>query len=433
MRGRLTDKQVRQAREPGILIDGDGLRLKIQRRADGSLRRSWLLRYTFDGAQREAGLGGLDQVGLAEARQRADKLRRLVRDKIDPVEAEKESRERRRAEKRELADRQLMTFQACAERYIESHKAGWKNPKHAAQWPSSLKTYAYPHIGTMPVAEIDRAAVIKTLEPIWNDKRETASRLRGRIEAILDWATVREYRSGDNPARWRGNLQHALPTHRIRAVRHHPAVPFDDIQTFMASLRACPGVSARCLEFLILTAARYSEAAGARWDEVDIPNRLWTVAADRMKGRRFRTTEHRVPLSKRAISILTARRDDREAEGLPCGPGDLVFESPLKRERQLSDQTLTKVLRRLGRAETVHGFRSTFRDWCGERTAFPREVAEAALHHVVGDRVEAAYRRGDSIEKRRRLMDAWSEYCASTSAGKLIDFGARAHKRGAVS
>lgn len=386
--GKLTAAKVKHLRSPGRYGDGDGLWLQV--RASG---RSWLLRFTLNGRARHMGLGDAADVSLSEARERAARCRQQLRDGIDPIDARLE--ERRRAAF-EAASR--MTFKDCAERYISAHQAAWRNPKHRQQWRNSLSSYAYPILGNVAVGSIDTGLVVKALETIWTAKPETASRVRGRIEAILDWAKVRGYRDGENPARWRGHLDHLLPNRRkVRAVRHHAALAYADIPNFMTDLRQRDGIGARALEFTILTASRTSEAIGAEWAEID--GEIWTIPEDRMKSRR----EHRVPLAKRCLEILAAL------------PREDVFVFPGGRnKRPLSNMALLATLKRMGRSDlTAHGFRSTFRDWVAEQTNYPREVAEAALAHAVPDKVEAAYQRGDFFVKRRRLMEAWADYCAS--------------------
>ena len=292
------------------------------------------------------------------------------------------------------------TFEFCALAYIDAHEAGWRNAKHAQQWRNTLETYAYPAIGDLRVRDVGLANVLAVLEPIWKGKTETASRLRGRLEAILDWATTRGYRSGLNPARWKGHLDTVLPAARsVANAGHHTALPFPQIGAFMVELRQQAGLSARALEFAILTASRSGEVRGAIWRKIDRAARMWTVPAERMKAGR----EHRVPLSDQALDLLDA---------VPRGESDgLIFASP--RGGMLSDMSLTAVLRRMKVDAVPHGFRSTFRDWCAERTNYPHEVAEMALAHAIGDKVEAAYRRGDLLEKRRRLMRDWAIYCSA--------------------
>jgi integrase len=293
-----------------------------------------------------------------------------------------------------------MTFDACAAAYIAAHNTSWRNAKHRDQWRNTLTSYAGPAFGSLPVQSIDVGLVMKALEPIWQAKPETASRLRGRIEAVLDWATVRGHRKGENPARWRGHLDKLLPARsKVHKVKHHPALPYNEMADFVAELRKQEGVAARALEFLILTAARTGEVIGARWDEVDVEEKIWVVPAARMKAGR----EHRVPLSSAAVAILEEMKKIRES--------DFVFPGG-KKGKPLSNMAMLAVLKRIGRSDlTAHGFRSSFRDWAAERTNFPREVAEMALAHTVGDKVEAAYRRGDLLQKRRQIMEAWARFC----------------------
>ena len=297
-----------------------------------------------------------------------------------------------------------MTFRLAAEALIESKRSGWKNAKHAQQWPSTLNTYAMPTIGDLNVRIIDTADIIGVLKPIWNEKPETASRVRQRIEAVLDYAAAMGTRVGDNPARWRGHLDHLLPKPgKVRAVKHHAAMPYTDVPAFMVALAHREGVSARALTFTVLTVARSGEVREMRWSEVDIANRLWTIPAHRMKAAK----EHRVPLSDAALSLLGGER----------GANDLVFESDTKPGNPISNMSMTAVLRRMKfEAFTVHGFRSSFRDWAGETTGFPREVIEAALAHQLKDKAEAAYARGDLFDKRRGLMDEWARQVAEYSS-----------------
>ena len=355
--------------------------------------RSWTLRVMVGAKRREIGLGAFPEVGLADARDKARATRAEIRDGVDPVEKRREARSLRVA-----AQTAGMTFDQCAAAYIKAHREGWKNPKHAQQWENTLATYAGPVIGAMLVRHVETPHVLAVLEPIWREKTETASRLRGRLESILDWATVRSEREGLNPARWRGHLDKLLPAQsKVSKVEHHAALPWREIGPFMARLRAADGMGARCLEFAILTAARSGEARGATWAEIDMQARTWTVPGTRMKAGK----DHRVPLSPAALALL---------DKLPRIVGnDLVFPAP--RGGVLSDMTLGAVLKRMEVPVTAHGFRSTFRDWAAESTAYPGDVVEMALAHAIGDKVEAAYRRGDLLEKRQRLMNDWAEYC----------------------
>lgn len=395
---KLSAARVNSLKQPGRYGDGDGLWLQI----GPSGTKSWLFRYERDGRERQMGLGPLALVSLAEAREKTHACRKILLDGRDPIEERRATRASARAEAAKG-----ITFRDCAARYIAAHRAGWRNAKHAAQWGSTLEAYASPHFGDLHVGAIDTALVLKAIEPIWTEKPETASRVRGRIESVLDWATARGYRRGENPARWKGHLDHLLPRRqKLARVRHHPALPYQDVPEFMAALRAQTGVSARALEFTILTAARTGEALGARWPEIDFKSRTWTVPGDRMKAGR----EHRVPLPDRAVEILSA---------LPR-EGEFVFIGA-RAGRPLSNMALLMTLRRMNReAITAHGFRSSFRDWAAETTAYPSEVAEMALGHTVRSAVEAAYRRGDLFEKRRRLMADWAKYCEGARTRALV-------------
>jgi integrase len=388
---KLSPLEVSKKTKPGYYGDGAGLWLQVS----PSGTKSWIFRFTFAGKQREMGLGPFHTVSLAEARAKAKECRLTLRDGKDPLELRKALR------LAEALDRaRMVTFDQCAAAFIAAHRDSWRNPKHASQWENTLATYASPIIGTLPVAEVDTPLVVKVLSPIWNTKTETAVRLRGRIENILDWATVSKYRIGDNPARWRGHLENLLADpNKIAPVEHHPALPWQEIGTFIAELRKCEGVASQAVEFLILTGLRSGSVRGARWDEIDLNTRVWTVPGTRMKhGKEFR-----VPLSSAALALL----DDMPRVSEFVFPGR-------KADRPQSDMTLTAVLRRMGRHDiTIHGFRSTFRDWCSEclTNSFPREVIEQALAHTLPNKVEAAYRRGDLLAKRAMLMQAWADYC----------------------
>jgi integrase len=387
---------VEQLKRPGYYGDGGGLVLRV---ADGG-SKAWLFRYKTQGRVREMGLGPVHDVSLAEARERAREARRLRRAGIDPIDAKREQQAAAR-----LDAAKMITFSQCAAAYIENHRSAWRNGKHAAQWEATLRTYAYPVFGNLPVAAVDTALVIKVLDPIWSKKPETASRLRGRIEAVLDFARVRGYRDGQNPARWKGHLKEALPAiNKVRKVKHHAALPYAEIGAFMADLRPREGGAAAALEFAILTVARTGEVIGARWSEIDMTAGVWAIPAERMKA----GIEHRIPLSKQALAVLR-----RVAAGKV---NDVVF-SGQKPGRPLSNMALLMMLRRIGRDNiTAHGFRSTFRDWAAERTTFPREVVEAALAHTVTNKVEAAYRRSDLFERRRPLMQQWGSFCDQQAA-----------------
>jgi integrase len=370
----------------------------VQTERGEALAKSWLFRFRLNGRSRYMGLGPLRTVSLAQARERAKAARNLIYEGKDPID---ERRAKRAEALAESAKR--VTFQEAAERYIAAHGSSWKNPKHLSQWKATLQTYAYPLIGKLPVDAIELPHVLKVLEPIWGTKTETASRLRGRIERILAWSTVRKYRSGENPARWVGNLKETLPAKtKVAKTRHHPALPYGEIPAFMEELRANGSISARALEFTILTAARTSEVIGAKWPEIDRQRAVWVVPAERMKSGK----EHEIPLSRRLLDIL---------DQLPREEGDFVFPGATARA-PLSNMAMLELLRGIrGKGTTVHGFRSTFRDWAGDRTAYPREVIEHALAHRIKDKAEASYRRTAALEKRRRLMEEWARYCLSPS------------------
>src|SRR5215207_6190562 len=375
---KLSARAVATLSKPGRHSDGGGLYLNLT----GSGARSWVFMWKVAGRRREIGLGSLRDVTLAKARDRAAEARRLLADGLDPLAARTKPR--------------TMTFGEAADALVESMSPSWRNEKHRAQWRMTLTAYCSP-IRTLPVADLTTEDVLQVLRPIWLTKSETASRLRGRIERVFDFAKARGMRSGENPARWRGHLDAILPKRQKLTRGHHKAMPFADVPSFMDALREMDGVAPKGLKFTILTASRSGETLGARWDEIDLDAKLWTVPAARMKGAR----EHRVPLSGRAVAIVKEMAKIRTS--------DFVFPG-LKPGKPLSSMALEMVLRRANVDVTVHGFRSAFRDWAGERTAFPRELAEAALAHLVGDAVERAYRRGDALEKRRKLMDAWAGF-----------------------
>jgi integrase len=414
---RLTDVFVKRETQAGLYSDGGSLYLRV--RPTGT--RSWIFRYRRDGKLHDLGLGPVHTITLASARRRAQPLREQRDDGIDPLGAKKAAQ---RAAKLDAA--KAMTFAECAEAYIAAHQAGWRNAKHAAQWMATLSTYAFPIFGRLPVQAVDVGLVMKALEQdvegvdgkkarFWDAKPETASRVRGRIEGILDWATVRQYRQGENPARWRGHLESLLPEKgKVRAVKHHAAAAYAELPAFLAALRQQEGIGARALEFAILTAGRTGEVLGARWDEIDQTNRLWIIPGSRMKAGK----EHRVPLSDAAMAIVSTMAELRH--------GDFVF--PGGRDgKQLSNMAMNMTLRRMKRDDlTAHGFRSTFSDWCAEQTNFPAEVREMALAHAVGDKVEAAYRRGDLFDKRRQLAHAWAAYCDGADGGDVVSLRSRA-------
>src|SRR4051794_4485385 len=381
--GKLTDRTVRTAL-PGRHGDDAvrGLMLVVQ--PGGS--RSWMLRYQLNGRRRDMGLGPYPEITLARARERAMEARRLVKEGRDPLA------ERSRG--------MALTFKAAAVALIESKRPGWRNAKHAAQWGSTLETYAYPVLGRLDVKGVDTQAVLEVLRPIWTTKPETASRVRQRIEAVLDYAAAVGARTGENPARWRGHLDNLLAKpSKVKRVEHHAALDWREAPAFIAELTRREGIAAKALAFAILTAARSGEVRGMTWREVDREAAVWTVPASRIKAGK----EHRVPLAAAALALLVE----------PGAPETLVFPSPMREGVLLSDMTLTAVLRRMGRGElTAHGFRSTFRDWAGETTAHAREVIEAALAHRLQDKAEAASARGDLFAKRRRLMEDWATFLA---------------------
>jgi integrase len=393
--GRLTALKVQKARKPGMYADGGGLYLRVTN--DGA--KNWVFRFMLNGRPRWMGMGPLALYGLQESRAKAVDARRRRHEGSDPIEARKAERAQTR-----LDETKAITFKDCADAYIKSHRAGWRNPKHAAQWEATLVTYADPIIGKLPVQGIDMALVLKVLEPIWASKSETAGRIRGRIEAVLDWAKVHGYRTGDNPARWRGHLDVILPARsKVRKVQHHAAMPYASVPGFSIELRSQEGIAPRALEFAILTAARTGEVLGARWSEISLHEKVWVVPAERMKA----GAEHRVPLSARAVSILDEMQGYRRADDLD----GFVFLGG-KAGKPLSNMALLMTLRRMSRdGLTAHGFRSSFRDWCSERTNFPSAVAELALAHTVSDKTIAAYNRSDLFERRRRLMHQWATFC----------------------
>jgi integrase len=403
----LTAAKVRTA-PPGSYTDGLGLMLVVQE--TGSAQ--WQFRFRFGGKRRDMGLGparGLDAVSLAETRQHAAEARALVRAGVDPVQTRRAAKAGgKEADEEEL----VITFAKAAAVYLDTHEAGWKNAKHRAQWRMTLTEYAGPKLGDLPVAEITTTDVLAVLQPLWTKVPETATRLRARIEAVLDLARVKGWRTAENPARWRGHLDKLLIARsKIRPIRHHAALPWGELPRFLVELRRREGGAARALEFGILTAARTGEVLGARWSEIDLIASVWTVPAERMKVRR----EHRVPLADSAVDLL------RTMLPLCDGSSDFVFPGRGER-RPLSIMALGMMLRRIGRGDlTVHGFRSTFRDWAGETTAHPREVVEQALAHRTGDKVEQAYARGDLFTKRRRLMADWATYCGKVQP-QLVPF-----------
>lgn len=393
-RHKLTDSKIRSLTKPGVYGDGDGLYLRVQ--PSGS--RSWSFIWRRYGARREIGLGpygsGARHVSLATARAKAEEAREIIGAGGDP--------------KTDMAERKaavaVVTFGKIADEYIATMKPKWRGRSTLAAWERFAQSYAST-MRKVPIDKLSTDDVVRVLRPLWHDKTETATKVRERIKLVLDHAKARGLRSGDNPAQWKGHLDQILPAHSKLARSHHAAVPFAEVPALLRRLREGGGVGARALEFVVLTAVRSGEARGARWSEIDFDAKVWTIAAERMKSEK----PHRVPLSDRALEIV----HEMKATAF----NDLIF--PGQRDnRPLSDMTLLKALKLAGAGEfTVHGFRSSFRDWSAEETNFPREIAEAALAHAVGDAVERAYRRGDALQKRRELMSAWARYCAGDKAG----------------
>ena len=394
----LTPLAVKNAK-PGRHADGAGLHLLVKETG----ARSWVYRFMLKGQARDVGLGaaaGPDAIALAAARDLASALRLKVKAGTDPL-AERQREAAEAVASAQAAQIAGITFKAVAEAYIAANEGSWRNDKHRQQWRNTLASYVYPVMGELPVADIGTAHVLKILEPIWQDKPETASRIRGRIETVLDAAKARGYREGENPARWRGHIAQILPA-RSRLTRgHHKAMPYDAVPAFVGAIRAREAMAALALEFVVLTATRTSEVLGATWGEVDLAKAIWTIPAARMKAGK----EHRVPLSPRAVEILEAVK--------PLGQASLF---PADKGGKLSTMAMSMLLRRMKVDATVHGFRSGFRDWAADCTGYAHEVCEMALAHVIGNKAEAAYRRGDLFDKRRKLMEAWATYCGTPVA-----------------
>ena len=387
----LSALSVGRLNKPGMWAVGGvaGLYLHINDKA----ARSWVLRATIGSKRRDMGLGGFPDVTLAGAYEKARQAREKIEQGTDPILARKQA-----ASELIAAQATELTFSKAATAYIDAHGDAWRNAKHRQQWVNTIETYAEPVIGKMLVRDVNQTHILSILEPIWKTKTETATRIRGRIESVLDWATVRGHRKGDNPARWKGYLDQLLPAPgKIAKVEHHTALPIDAVGAFVQDLRQRDGFAARALEFVILTAARSGEVRGMTWNELDLDAGVWSVPAERMKAGK----EHRVPLSDQAKTLLQALPKIKDVP--------LVFPAP--RGGVLSDMTLTAVTRRMKVPAVPHGFRSTFRDWAAERTNYPRDMAEQALAHTLGDKVEAAYRRGDMLEKRRKMMQSWAAFC----------------------
>ena len=392
----LSPLSISRLKDPGLWAVGGVSGLYLHVNARGA--RSWILRVVVGDKRRDMGLGGYPDIGVADARQKAREARLKIEQGVDPILLRKQA-------KSELMALQATdkTFEQAAGEYIKIHADSWSNDKHRKQWESTLAAYAFPVVGKLSLRDIRQEHILKILEPIWTTKTETATRVRGRMESILDWAKVKGLRSGENPAAWKGHLDHMLPAPtRLKKVEHLTAVPVREMPDFMIKLRQAAGTAAQALEFLILTAARSGEVRGITWQEVSLEDALWIVPAERMKMKR----EHRVPLSDRAVSILKSQPRIDE--------NPLVFPAP--RGSQMSDATMSAVLKRMGIDATVHGFRSSFRDWCGDYTNYPRDLAEQCLAHGADDPVEAAYRRGDALERRREIMNEWSKFVAGHQA-----------------
>ena len=393
---RLSARQVEKANKSGYYHDGGGLYLQV----GDTLTKSWIFRYTLSGKTREMGLGSFNTFSLAEARERAKAQRQLLADGKDPIEIRKAALE---VAALESSKSQTLTFKECADKYIAAQRSGWKNAKHAGQWTNTLQTYALPVVGGLSVRDIDTAHIKRILEPIWTTKTETATRVRSRIEAVLNWAAHNGYRDeGPNPARWKGHLQFSFAKRsKVRKAENFPALPYQQAGVFIQELRQLPGNAARALEFTILTAARTGMTLGAKPEEFNLEQGVWTVPGDRMKAGK----EHRVPLSRRAVEIIKAQPE-----------GDYIFAGRFK-GASLSNMAMLEVVRGMGRKDlTVHGFRSTFRDWAAEQTSYPHEMQEIALAHIQDDKTVAAYLRTDMMEKRRRLMEDWAGYCNAPKA-----------------
>lgn len=407
--GKLNPRQVENLATPGTYEDGEGLRLVVKPNA----KKYWVLRFQLDGKRREMGLGSFPDVSLKEVRLEASAKRRMLMDGIDPLAARDAEREALRATQ-QAETAKAVTFKTVAADYIAAHRAGWKNAKHAQQWENTLKTYVYPVVRDLPAEAMTTEHVLNVLSPIWKTKPETAARVRNRIELVLDAAKARGLRQGENPARWRGHLDKLLPPRaKVKAVEHHPALPWAELPAFMAEIAPHDDFTYKAMRMTILTACRTSEVLGASWDEFDLKGAVWTIPAARMKAAR----EHRVPLSEAVLAIL---------ETLPRVVGSPYLFPSVRKGKHLSNMAMLMALRRMERTDiTVHGFRSTFRDWAAEATHYPREVCEQALAHVRQDKTEAAYFRGDLFEKRRALMADWATYCTSTPANNVVPLHSR--------
>jgi len=410
----LSDKWIKKPDiPPGLYADGNGLYLQVS----SFNTKAWIFRFMLSGRARKMGLGDLEQVSLKDARKLAQAQRLIVIEGRDPIE-ERKARKLALVAEREAQKAKATTFKQAAEAYIKANQAGWKSAKHASQWEATLETYAYPTIGSLPVALVDRNHVMKILEPIWTTKTETASRVRGRIEKILDRAKAMGLRDGENPARWTGHLDQLLPRKsQVAPVEHFAALPYKQLPAFMAKLRKRDGISARALEFTILNITRTANTIGAKWSQIDASEKTWTIPGELMKGKKGkRRPDHVIPLSDRSLAILA----DLPREGEFIFPG-------AKEGAGLSNMAMAETLKEMGVDVTVHGFRSTFKDWASEQTAYANELTEMAMAHIISDKVQAAYRRGDMREKRVRLMQDWADYCEGQKVGgdNVVAIGAR--------
>ncbi len=387
---KLTDRSVKAQKKQGRYADGNGLYLQVSK--SGS--KSWLFRYMLDGRARQMGLGSVGTKTLSEAREDSLTYKRLLKEGIDPIQDRNN-----RIAKTKAANKDILTFKESTEEYLKAHSAAWKSVRHGEIWHSSVKRYAYPELGTMPISSIERSHIMRVLKPIWVKKTETAKKLRGRLEAILDWATVQDYRKGENPARWRGHLDKLLPKpSEVHTVQHFAALPYSEINNFMNKLREREALSALALRLISLTATRSGAVRGAKWSEFDLKNAIWTIPAERMKARK----EHVIPLCNEALSIVLS---------LPHLAGSEYLFTGTRSGKPISDVVFKKLMERMKTTGiTTHGFRSTFRDWAAEQTSFPREVIESALAHQLKDKTEAAYFRSNLLDKRRELMDKWGDY-----------------------
>jgi integrase len=427
---RLSAVKVQNARKPGLYPDGGGLYLQVTSRVEGSLNRSWLFRFAVHDAtkrsgrrERWMGLGSLATVTLADARAAALDARKLCRTSIDPIEARKAAKAATA-----LAQAKTKTFDECRNAYIMANRAGWRNKKHQDQWTNTLETYVTPVFGNLPVAAIDTALVTQVLEPLWATKPETASRLRQRIERVLDWAKVKGFRAGDTSARWTGHLDQVFPAiSKVRNVRHHPALPYAQMGAFMLALRERVGITPRALEFTILTGTRTDAVIKTRWSEIDLAEKVWTVPPDRAKRKRQNWKEHRAPLSPAALNVIATLMETRE-DGQ-----DFVFVGG-RPDQPLSNGAMLELVKEMGWTDekgdriTPHGFRSTFRTWGEECTDFPADLLKACLGQTVGTKVDWAYQRGELFEKRKRVMAAWAEFCGVVPRERVAEKKGRRHQ-----